>query len=275
MTNENNEMKYALPVKYTELSSSERKKLRSQYIQEQEGMCMFCNESLLENPPKEITNKKIKWELFPPNFLTHPVHLQHCHKTGMTEGAVHAYCNAVMWQYHGRQKDFLMKTDKFNPRSGSFDPSDMAKAFDPSDLSQLDLLTRLYTMYDQGNTSVTDVVSAVPALIEEVKRLSEDNARLQNSVDSAYTQRMLVVRLLALKSGSRYGVGKDNNSHWDDEWRNVIYIDLPEGQVSWHIAPHDLHIFKDFPKYDGDWDGKFNGRDEKFILSICNEAEGV
>lgn len=24
------------------------------------------------------------------------------HKTGMTEGAVHNYCNAVMWQYENR-----------------------------------------------------------------------------------------------------------------------------------------------------------------------------
>jgi hypothetical protein len=30
------------------------------------------------------------------------IHLQHCHKTNMTEGAVHAYCNAVLWQYEGK-----------------------------------------------------------------------------------------------------------------------------------------------------------------------------
>ena len=50
----------------------------------------------------DIKNKKINWKLFPPNFLKYPIHLQHCHKTGWTEGAVHAYCNAVMWQYEGR-----------------------------------------------------------------------------------------------------------------------------------------------------------------------------
>ena len=42
------------------------------------------------------------WDLFPPNFLKYKVHLQHNHSTGMTEGAVHALCNAVMWQYEGR-----------------------------------------------------------------------------------------------------------------------------------------------------------------------------
>jgi hypothetical protein len=34
--------------------------------------------------------------------LKSPIHLQHDHDTGLTEGAVHAYCNAVLWQYEGR-----------------------------------------------------------------------------------------------------------------------------------------------------------------------------
>ena len=49
-----------------------------------------------------ITNKYIDWDLFPENFLKAPIHLQHNHNTGMTEGAVHNYCNAVMWQYEHR-----------------------------------------------------------------------------------------------------------------------------------------------------------------------------
>jgi len=30
------------------------------------------------------------------------MHLHHNHETDMTEGAVHAYCNAVLWQYEGK-----------------------------------------------------------------------------------------------------------------------------------------------------------------------------
>ena len=91
-----------LPTKYTMLDSATRRAVREQYIQLQEGKCMWCGEALDAEPPKSITDKKIDWRLFPRNFLHHPVHLQHDHDTGMTEGAVHAYCNAVMWQYHGR-----------------------------------------------------------------------------------------------------------------------------------------------------------------------------
>ncbi len=93
---------YKLPINYNSLAPFERKAVREQYIKEQDMLCIYCNKSLLTSPPKEVTNKPINWDLFPPNFLRYPVHLQHCHKTGMTEGAVHAYCNAVMWQYENR-----------------------------------------------------------------------------------------------------------------------------------------------------------------------------
>lgn len=93
---------YKLPINYTKLNRNERRLVRLQYIEEQKGLCFYCKCSLKNKPPNYITDKKIDWDLFPENFLKCPVHLQHNHNTGMTEGAVHAYCNAVMWQYENR-----------------------------------------------------------------------------------------------------------------------------------------------------------------------------
>jgi hypothetical protein len=94
--------KHTLPVYYSKLHWAERRKVREQYIEEQEGLCMYCKKRLSEDPPSEITDHNINWKLFPPNFLKYPVHLQHDHYTDKTEGAVHAYCNAVLWQYENR-----------------------------------------------------------------------------------------------------------------------------------------------------------------------------
>lgn len=94
--------KYNLPVDYDLLSWQERREVREQYIKEQQNMCFYCDERLDQEAPEYIKEKHIFWDLFPPNFLKYPVHLQHDHDTGMTEGAVHNYCNAVMWQYEGR-----------------------------------------------------------------------------------------------------------------------------------------------------------------------------
>lgn len=94
--------KYKLPVNYDKLHYTERKLVREQYVAEQGGNCMYCGMALKDAPPQTITDKQINWRLFPDNFLKYPIHLQHNHNTGMTEGAVHAYCNAVLWQYEGR-----------------------------------------------------------------------------------------------------------------------------------------------------------------------------
>lgn len=87
------------PKRYSQLSPLERRELREAYIKEQDGKCMYCHLTL-DKAPAHV--KPIDWSYFPKNFLKHPVHLQHNHDTDMTEGAVHAYCNAVMWQYEGR-----------------------------------------------------------------------------------------------------------------------------------------------------------------------------
>ena len=90
------------PVKYSRLDSFQKRRVRNAYVEFQGGKCMYCGGSIKKDPPARILSKSIDWSLFPENFLKYPVHLQHNHATDMTEGAVHAYCNAVLWQYEGR-----------------------------------------------------------------------------------------------------------------------------------------------------------------------------
>ena len=93
-----------LPVDYTKLDwrKGEVRAVREEYIKRQKGRCIYCRNQLVVKPPPDVLAKKINWDLFPPNFRKHPVHLQHDHITGMTEGAVHMYCNAVLWQHEGK-----------------------------------------------------------------------------------------------------------------------------------------------------------------------------
>ncbi len=93
---------YTLPILYENLHWTERKEVREQYITEQQHKCLYCKCDLRSKPSQAVRRKKIDWELFPPNFLKYPVHLQHNHITGLTEGAVHSLCNAVLWQYEGK-----------------------------------------------------------------------------------------------------------------------------------------------------------------------------
>lgn len=90
-----------LPVNYSKLHWSERRKVREEYVKQQGGVCQCCKVSLQGPPPRGILEKPIDWDLFPKGFQDHPIHLHHDHSTGMTIGAVHARCNAYLWVYHG------------------------------------------------------------------------------------------------------------------------------------------------------------------------------
>jgi hypothetical protein len=91
-----------LPTEYHNLRPKDRRRARLQYMEEQGNECFYCGESFDGPPLKAVTDLPVLKRLFPPGFFKHPVHLHHDHNTGMTIGAVHNYCNAVMWQYEGQ-----------------------------------------------------------------------------------------------------------------------------------------------------------------------------
>jgi hypothetical protein len=90
-----------LPVNYNKIPFYQRRIVREEYIKLQEGKCYYCKYSLNEQPSNSVLNKKINKKLFPLNFFNWPIHLHHDHTTGMTIGAVHCHCNAILWQFHG------------------------------------------------------------------------------------------------------------------------------------------------------------------------------
>ena len=87
-----------LPIHYPTTHWAIRKKVREEYVKRQNNLCYHCGKPLDVKPKR---TRQITESLFPPNFMKWPIHLHHDHDTGMTIGAVHAYCNAVLWEYHG------------------------------------------------------------------------------------------------------------------------------------------------------------------------------
>ena len=90
-----------LPTYYDCLDQIGRRKVREAYIQLQKGLCYYCKGSLYHVTPEDIREKRVTPRLYPEGFFENPIHLHHNHDTGMTIGAVHAYCNAVLWEHEG------------------------------------------------------------------------------------------------------------------------------------------------------------------------------
>lgn len=89
------------------------------------------------------------------------------------------------------------------------------------------------------------------ALLDEIRRL-------KRSTDWAYTERNKLVVLLANLAIER---GYPAGLYWDKtqepEWNNVVIIDLPTGQISFHVGLRDgtSSQLETLPKYTGEWDG--------------------
>ena len=90
-----------LPVNYETLPPEQRRQVREEYVKQQNNYCCHCGASLSGKPDPQIREYRVDKSLFPKGFFRWPIHLHHCHNTGMTLGAVHNYCNAVLWQYYG------------------------------------------------------------------------------------------------------------------------------------------------------------------------------
>lgn len=90
-----------LPVKYSTLNSKTKRVIREEYKKVQKGLCYYCKKPLKGDPRNDILQKKVTESLYPNGFFDHPEHLHHNHDTDMTIGVVHAYCNAVLWEYEG------------------------------------------------------------------------------------------------------------------------------------------------------------------------------
>lgn len=73
--------------------------------------------------------------------------------------------------------------------------------------------------------------------------------RTESIPEEAYfdrNQAVQVIAKLAYQLGYKCGVKEDK------EWP-ILYVDLPSGQVSWHIPANEM--IGAFPEYDDGWDG--------------------
>lgn len=106
-------------------------------------------------------------------------------------------------------------------------------------------------------------------LIATALQAAADTAREQerNAKDAAYSERNKLVRLLASIYPS--GIKQTAIEGWDEAWHWCVYIDMPNGQASWHFHIDDLPMFADLPTYAGEWDGHSTEQKYHNILALA------
>lgn len=94
----------------------------------------------------------------------------------------------------------------------------------------------------------------------ELAELRLEVDRLRERKDGAYLERNRCVALLARMAvglGWRAGVREHpaEDTAWEPDWRTLVFIDLPTGQVSWHFHDSQKGLLGGLPRYHGAWDG--------------------
>ncbi len=108
-------------------------------------------------------------------------------------------------------------------------------------------------------------IAAAPAdvewLLAEVAKLRAEVERLTAQKDGAYAERDKCVAALAtLAHAMGWTVYLGTHvGEWEDDWRNIVFIDTPYGQVSWHYHDSEREWFAWIglvqPREPKAWDG--------------------
>ena len=87
------------------------------------------------------------------------------------------------------------------------------------------------------------------------KESYEGVEEIRKQKDAAYHERDMLVCALSKLFPAYLARHSDEDKDWEDDWRWIVYIDLPTGQVSWHIHDSERAAFEHFEVKDNNWDG--------------------
>jgi len=92
---------------------------------------------------------------------------------------------------------------------------------------------------------------AVDVIDDLSKQLTATQQALDSAVEAkntAYTERNLLVAALSKLFPAWIERHPDSDTSWDKDWRNIIFLNLPTGQVSWHIHDAEFDNFQHLPQ---------------------------
>lgn len=88
-----------------------------------------------------------------------------------------------------------------------------------------------------------------------ISKLQKKLEDLAHERDEVYIERNNLVCFLSKIFPSYRGI-HEKDPKWDKAWINIIYIETPQGQLSWHIHSSLLPMFSHLELREGNnWDG--------------------
>jgi len=90
----------------------------------------------------------------------------------------------------------------------------------------------------------------------EILHLLAYVGELERTKNDAYAERNRLVAALSTVFPASLERHPEADTSWEDDWRWIVFIDLPTGQASWHLHNSHLPLFDHVPRLQGrTWDG--------------------
>ena len=104
----------------------------------------------------------------------------------------------------------------------------------------------------QGSVALADLEH----LHEDIKELNTALVSQKNSKDQAYWERNQLVLLLTKVFPAWRELHPKEDYNWEEDWRNIVFIQTPYGLASWHIHDKELAHFAHLEmRVTNSWDG--------------------
>jgi len=114
-----------------------------------------------------------------------------------------------------------------------------------------------------ANSYVADEVAENSLEKNDHAVVVEGSDGAEKKIDTVYAERnrlAIAFARMAIAAGFRAGKGFDPG-----KWP-VVYVETPNGQVSWHIAESEASALEGLPEYSGEWDGSYRARDANWCV---------
>lgn len=103
----------------------------------------------------------------------------------------------------------------------------------------------------QGDSPASAVSTAIVGYRNAMRWITD----LEDQKDAAYEERNRLVAALTKRFPAYLARHPEYDESWEDDWRWIVFVDLPTGQVSWHIHDSERHRFAHLRVDANRWDG--------------------
>jgi len=124
--------------------------------------------------------------------------------------------------------------------------------------------------FDVGSDAIRDeLLQRLQSTISHVSELEFQVKDLEASKNQAYKERNLMVQFLTFIYPSYLTKHPEDDLSWEQDWMNIVVVDGPGGQMSWHIHDSEMLLFSHLGYRENDWDGHTTEDKYKRLEHCC------